>query len=257
MIKDIVINKEFLNELKPCADRFENYIEHYEDFNGSVKEFLLLDKLSIHDKLWVIQKYELFSKIHLVKLAIFSAELVLHLYEDEYPGDNRIRKAIDVAKKYLEVSNYSGLVRHNLLSSTYYKLLSSACCATSNACCSDEHSAESAVGAAYWAASAAYHAVGSAFCACTDDISSSYTSEVNSPIPIFDTHGISINGIYRTIESATEALSDARCALLDHYIIIASNGTAADYLLKSGNITEDKIINEIIKMLYQEDDGND
>jgi hypothetical protein len=36
-----------------------------------------------------------------VALAVFAAELVLHVFEDRYPGDDRPRKAIAAAKAYL------------------------------------------------------------------------------------------------------------------------------------------------------------
>jgi hypothetical protein len=37
-----------------------------------------------------------------VKLAIFSAELVIGMYGEKYPNDNRPRKAIEAAREYLK-----------------------------------------------------------------------------------------------------------------------------------------------------------
>ena len=37
-----------------------------------------------------------------VELAIYAAELVIDIYEKKYPNDDRPRKAIEAAKKYLE-----------------------------------------------------------------------------------------------------------------------------------------------------------
>jgi len=37
-----------------------------------------------------------------VKVAIFSAESVLNIFEEKYPDDDRPRKAIEAAKNYLE-----------------------------------------------------------------------------------------------------------------------------------------------------------
>jgi hypothetical protein len=50
------INKTMLESLNPCKDRFDNYLEHYSDFNGSFKDFLDLDKISESDKIWVFLK---------------------------------------------------------------------------------------------------------------------------------------------------------------------------------------------------------
>ena len=47
------INKKIIKSLKPCADRYENYLVHYADFNGTIEEFLFLPEISPTDKLWV------------------------------------------------------------------------------------------------------------------------------------------------------------------------------------------------------------
>jgi len=49
----IKINTEIIKALKPCEDRLDNYLSHYEDFKGDIQDFLLLDKISHSDKLWV------------------------------------------------------------------------------------------------------------------------------------------------------------------------------------------------------------
>jgi len=48
-----IINKEVIKSLNPCADRYENYIRYYSDFNGALENFLFLPEISHHDKLWV------------------------------------------------------------------------------------------------------------------------------------------------------------------------------------------------------------
>ena len=45
----------------------------------------------------------IFDKDTNVKYAIFAAEQVLHIFEDMYPNDERPRKSLDVAKKYLKL----------------------------------------------------------------------------------------------------------------------------------------------------------
>ena len=45
------INKEVILKLKPCEDRLENYLKHYNDFNGDLSEFLDLEQISETDKI--------------------------------------------------------------------------------------------------------------------------------------------------------------------------------------------------------------
>jgi hypothetical protein len=49
----ILINTEEIAKFKPCDDRFNNWKANYTDFNGDVLEFLELDKITHHDKIWV------------------------------------------------------------------------------------------------------------------------------------------------------------------------------------------------------------
>lgn len=57
------INKEYIKQFNPCDDRWKNYIKHYSDFNGTIIEFLELDKITWHDKKWVLfhEEQELLS----------------------------------------------------------------------------------------------------------------------------------------------------------------------------------------------------
>ena len=50
----MIINKDVINSLKPCADRYENYLEHYANFSGNQDDFFELPEISHNDKLWVI-----------------------------------------------------------------------------------------------------------------------------------------------------------------------------------------------------------
>jgi len=47
------ITTQIIKDLKPCEDRLDNFIEHYPDFKGDHEDFLLLDKITHKDKLWV------------------------------------------------------------------------------------------------------------------------------------------------------------------------------------------------------------
>jgi len=49
---------------------------------------------------WLIVR--VMNKKQKVQYAIFAAELVIDIFEKEYPKDNRPRKAIEAAKKYLK-----------------------------------------------------------------------------------------------------------------------------------------------------------
>lgn len=93
------IDKEFLKSLKPCASRWENYLEHHADFSGTLAEFLSLDHLTIEDKLWVALRPEVIPVPVLQEYACRCAEHVLPIFEKQFPEDKRPREAIEVARK--------------------------------------------------------------------------------------------------------------------------------------------------------------
>ncbi len=47
------INKQVIEDLKPCVERYENYLKHYPDFDGELWEFFELTGISHVDKLWM------------------------------------------------------------------------------------------------------------------------------------------------------------------------------------------------------------
>jgi hypothetical protein len=55
-MKKIKVNTEVIKKLKPCTDRFENWLEHYEKFDGNITEFLSLDQIGCNDKIWVTMR---------------------------------------------------------------------------------------------------------------------------------------------------------------------------------------------------------
>ena len=87
------INKDVLKELKPCIERYKNYLEHYAEFDGTFAEFLDLPLISYEDKIWVAK--EMLSSKQLVRWAALCAQSVLHIFEDKYPNDKRPRECID------------------------------------------------------------------------------------------------------------------------------------------------------------------
>ena len=85
-------------------DAFENYI--YGD------RFFIVEargKIKKENDKFVASEMRLISEVDLkrvsVEWAIYCASLVLSIYEKEYPTDNRPRKAIEAAEKWLENPN--------------------------------------------------------------------------------------------------------------------------------------------------------
>jgi len=52
----MLINKQELKKYRPCTDRWNNYLKHYSEFSGNLIEFLKLDKITVADKWWVLDK---------------------------------------------------------------------------------------------------------------------------------------------------------------------------------------------------------
>lgn len=57
---------------------------------------------------WLMQNI-ITNKKTAIKLAVFSAKLVLPIYEKEYPGDDRPRKAIEISEKYIDGDDNCGV----------------------------------------------------------------------------------------------------------------------------------------------------
>lgn len=97
MNKNTIITKEFLQEKVACKPSLEWAIE-----NGHLNNTLemsieiLLEEKRYSDLRWLITRC--LNNKQKIKLAIFAAESVLHIFESEFPGDDRPRKAIDAAK---------------------------------------------------------------------------------------------------------------------------------------------------------------
>jgi hypothetical protein len=61
------ITREYLLDFEPCEDSWKNYLTHYSDFEGSLYDFLCLDKISVEDKHWVICQNHRCSKIQRIQ----------------------------------------------------------------------------------------------------------------------------------------------------------------------------------------------
>jgi hypothetical protein len=93
------ITREFLREKGACADGFKWFCEC-----GETEHEAVINKLISENRPqwanWVIVR--LMTKEQCVKYAIFAAEQVIGIFEAKYPDDDRPRKAIEAARKYLE-----------------------------------------------------------------------------------------------------------------------------------------------------------
>jgi hypothetical protein len=94
----MIINTDKIAKLSPCESRFNNYLTHYKDFEGSLEEFLALDKINYTDKVWVFTR--LATKGQNIKWAVVCARSVLDIFESKYPDDKRPRMALDAALDY-------------------------------------------------------------------------------------------------------------------------------------------------------------
>jgi len=95
---------------------------------------------------WGISRY--FSRIERIKYTVYVAKQVLHIFEKEYPDDDRPRKAIEAAERC--VKNDTEENRHAAYNAAY------AAYATYTATYAAANAAYDAYAAAYNAASAAY-----------------------------------------------------------------------------------------------------
>ena len=73
------INIETITRFNPCKDRLDNYLSYYSQFDGSLSEFLNLDKITFRDKVWI--SVRLMTRTQKVKFSILCAESVLHIFE--------------------------------------------------------------------------------------------------------------------------------------------------------------------------------
>lgn len=93
----MIITTEYIKSLNPCPNRLDNYLKHYPSFEGHLTSFLDLENITYADKVWVF--FRSIPKTVRPLVAADIAELVLHVYESEYPNDYRPREAISAARR--------------------------------------------------------------------------------------------------------------------------------------------------------------
>ncbi|MBW2999218.1 hypothetical protein KY339_00975 [Candidatus Woesearchaeota archaeon] len=92
------ITKEEIIKLEPCKPGLDWYLKEGQE-TTDLEE--LLFKIPRFDwSAWLFT--ELMTKKQCVEIAIFSARLVLDVFEKEHPNDDRPRKAIEAAEAYLK-----------------------------------------------------------------------------------------------------------------------------------------------------------
>jgi len=100
----VKITKAFLKKHDACADAYEWYLE--QKTTDGDKLFKTAMKAKMYDEIWWVLRRKL-NKKQSVKIAIYSAEQVKDIFEKRHPNDNRPRKAIQTAKRYLKTPTSS------------------------------------------------------------------------------------------------------------------------------------------------------
>jgi hypothetical protein len=97
--------KEFILSERGCYSRDQvNALSFINNETITLKD-MLTSELPLKDKFWWLCKKCELTKDENVLIAIKCAKIVLHLFEEKYPNDDRPRKAILAAEKYLETHN--------------------------------------------------------------------------------------------------------------------------------------------------------
>jgi hypothetical protein len=91
-----MITLSAIKTLNPCKDRLDNFVKFYGSKTLTKGQFMGLKNITQEDKMWVA--FRMMPQANIRYAAADIAESVLHIFEKEYPNDNRPRRAIEVAK---------------------------------------------------------------------------------------------------------------------------------------------------------------
>ena len=102
-----------------CADGKAWFIDNFKNGVEESKLILTLTRVEKYDwARWYLCK--VLTKEQSVKIAIYAAEQVIGIFEKKYPKDDRPRKAIEAAKKYLKnPCQYAAYVAANAANAAY------------------------------------------------------------------------------------------------------------------------------------------
>jgi hypothetical protein len=97
---EMKVTEKYLTEINACPSGIDWFKSQTEtDAVALVKKLIAQDKLGWAN--WLICR--IFNKKQNVQYAIYAAKLVLHIFEEKYPNDNRLRAAIEAVEKCLTV----------------------------------------------------------------------------------------------------------------------------------------------------------
>jgi hypothetical protein len=152
---------------------------------------MLTSELSLKNKFWWLCKKCELTKDENILIAIKCAKIVLHLYEDKYPKDDRPRKAILAAEKYLETHDVNAAA--NAAYAAANAAANDAAYAAANAAANAAYAAaanatvnaaaNAAVNAAYATAYAADAAAATAYAAAYADAYAAYATSYAAYAP--------------------------------------------------------------------------
>ena len=94
-------SKQFMREHKGCYSLEKLEACSFMKNKVVTLKAILLSEISLKDKFWFVIK-QIASKEENIEIAINLAEIVLDIYEKQYPEDKRIRDCITAAKSYLK-----------------------------------------------------------------------------------------------------------------------------------------------------------
>jgi hypothetical protein len=157
------INREILKNLNPCLDRYKNYLENYPNFDGSFDEFLDLENITYDDKIWVAQR--VLNTNQLIHFALLCAQSVLHIFEEKYTEDKRVRNCIEYLMKIEDFSNLTDQQREEILKHKNAADAAYAAYAAADADAAAADAAAAAAASAYAASAYAYAADAAAYAA--------------------------------------------------------------------------------------------
>jgi len=112
----MIIDREKLEELDACKEAIVFFKRHY---TSADEVALLRDVVQYKEEVereygkdiwnwcyWLIA--HTLDHVSSVRFSVYAAELVLHIYEDRHPRDQRPRKAIEAAKAWIENPKAAG-----------------------------------------------------------------------------------------------------------------------------------------------------
>ena len=94
------ITRQWLEDHHACDDDVEYFNKHYTEINAIKLANKLIGDKKYYYCNWLISKQLTIENC--IRYAIYAAELVIDIFETEYPDDDRPRNAIEAAKYYLE-----------------------------------------------------------------------------------------------------------------------------------------------------------